>query len=128
MVIHRFVPELNVPAAPTGGLIYGTACGIPPMIVQPSPILPDADDGGLALLQRLREVKERMDSPAFRKHGSRERMTCRECLSAFETWKAKMVHPSLKPKAPAVRAFRSWGSLRDHLISYHDYDRRVVPQ
>lgn len=73
------------------------------------------DDGGLAIRQMFRQVKERMEHRDFRR--TLIKMNCRECVEQ------KTRKPSVN-----VRAYRTWGELRLHLISHHGYDSRVVPE
>ncbi len=87
------------------------------MIVQPQPILPNYDDGGLARRQGFREVKERMDAKLVRRgrdaSGRQPVMVCAECVSGGS-------------KSP--NRYRTWTVLREHLIDYHGIDRREVPE
>ena len=71
--------------------------------------LTTGDDGGLQRRQALRRVKNEMASLTFKG----KKMKCGACVSA---------------KAPEPRRFRTWASLRDHLIGYHEIDSREVPE
>ncbi len=86
--------------------------------IDASPILIGDEDGGLARRQMFREVKERMANAAvnFRRGGrvgQRLKMVCAECV---------------ENKARNVRSFLSWDALRTHLIDYHGFDHREVPE
>lgn len=67
------------------------------------------DDGGLVRRQELRIVKDAIASRAFRN----KKMKCGECVAA---------------KVRDPRMFRTWVSLRHHLIEYHGVDSREVPE
>lgn len=67
------------------------------------------DDGGLARRQELRSVQKEMSKVTFRT----KRMVCGACSAL---------------NLRNVRRFRTWESLRDHLIGYHDIDPREVPE
>jgi len=90
--------------------------------VEPSNVpLIGEEDGGLSLRQMFRSVKDRMTTDGFKfggkttdgKYVPPSKMTCADCNEL---------------KLSNIRSFRSWSSLRDHLIAYHGRDRRELPE
>lgn len=78
-------------------------------LVQPV-TLAHGDDGGLAHRQMFRKVMETMRSARFPRN---QKIVCRPCLDA---------------KSRNPHSFRSWDGLRSHLITFHDIDRRELPE
>jgi hypothetical protein len=107
--------------APRGTLIGRSAHRVATPI-GPATLVGD-EDGGLAKRQMFRRVKDLMASAKFRRE--RKRMACRDCMEAAASKGAASEYASA---LSWPRTFRSWASLRDHLIVYHNYDARILPE
>ncbi len=66
------------------------------------------DDGGLSVRQQLREIKVQMSAQTWSRNHT---MQCGQCNAQG-----------------GKRRFRTWSALRDHLIEYHKFDHRLVPE